>query len=73
MLQELEEGEMGGTCSVHLDDEKHIQILVGRPERKRLFERLGRSWEDNIKMIYLVVFMPSPNKLLNLIINGSRI
>jgi hypothetical protein len=25
-------------------------ILVGRPEGRRLLGRLGRRWEDNIKM-----------------------
>jgi hypothetical protein len=26
------------------------RVLVGKPERKRLLVRLGRRWEDNIKM-----------------------
>jgi hypothetical protein len=26
------------------------KVLVGKPERKRLHGRLGRRWEDNIKV-----------------------
>ena len=26
------------------------RVLVGKPERKRLLGRLGRRWEDNIKI-----------------------
>jgi hypothetical protein len=41
---------MGGSCSAHGEDEKCINILVGKTEGKRVLERLTRRWEDNIKM-----------------------
>jgi hypothetical protein len=41
---------MGGICSTHGDDEKCIQHLVRKPERKRPPERSRHRWEDNIWM-----------------------
>jgi hypothetical protein len=41
---ELEENEMGRTCSSMGDRRGVYRILVGRPEGRR------RRWEDNIKM-----------------------
>jgi hypothetical protein len=37
---------MGKACST----EKNIQILVGKPERKRQLGRPTRRYEDNIKL-----------------------
>jgi hypothetical protein len=35
------------------EDEKHVQIVVGRPRGEELFEKHRRTgpWQDNIKMI----------------------
>jgi hypothetical protein len=41
---------MGGACGMYGGDEKCIQVLVGKPDRKRQFGRLRRRWKDNIKM-----------------------
>jgi hypothetical protein len=40
--------EMVGTRSTHRGNEKS-NILVGKPEEKRLLERPRRRWEYNIK------------------------
>jgi hypothetical protein len=40
---------MGGACA-HGGGEGCVQILVGRPEGRRLLGRPRRRWEDNIKM-----------------------
>jgi hypothetical protein len=37
-------------CSLTIYPDEFVQILVGRPERKRPLGRLWRRWEDNIKM-----------------------
>jgi hypothetical protein len=42
--------EMGRACSTYVGEEKCIQVLVGKPERKRALGRLRYRWEDNIKM-----------------------
>jgi len=39
-----------GACSAYGGEERHIQVLVGKPERKRPLGRPRRRWEDNIKM-----------------------
>jgi hypothetical protein len=36
--------------SMHGTDEKCIQVLVGKPERRRPLRRLRHTLEDNIKM-----------------------
>jgi hypothetical protein len=43
---------MGGACSEHVAwrDEKYAQIMAGKPEEKRPFERRKCRREDNIKM-----------------------
>jgi hypothetical protein len=41
---------MGGACNAYWREERHIQSLVGKSERKRPAGRLRRMWEDNIKM-----------------------
>jgi hypothetical protein len=44
---------MGWTgCAAHMmvDMRNACRILVGKPERKKLFDRSRRSWEDNTKM-----------------------
>jgi hypothetical protein len=41
---------MGGACSAHGTDEEYVQVLVRKPEGKRLQERPRRKWECNIKM-----------------------
>jgi len=40
---------------------KAYRVLVGKPERRRLFGRPRSSWEDNIKMVlkYCGKFMHS--------------
>jgi hypothetical protein len=40
---------MGGECGAHGRGEGCIH-LVGTPEVRRPLGRLGRRWEDNIKM-----------------------
>jgi hypothetical protein len=42
---------MGGACRTLTKDEKYAYtILVGKSEGERSLGRLGRRWEDNIKM-----------------------
>ena len=41
---------MGEVCSAYGGEEKRIQGLMGKPERKRPLGRPRRRWEDNIKM-----------------------
>jgi hypothetical protein len=41
---------MGDTCSTHGSDEKCIQNIVGKLERKLSLWRRRRRQEDNIKM-----------------------
>jgi len=41
---------MGGACSACGEEERCIQVLVWKPEVKRLLGRPRRRWEDNIKM-----------------------
>jgi len=38
---------MGGACSTYGGEEKFIQVLVGKPERKRPLGRPRRRWDDN--------------------------
>jgi hypothetical protein len=40
---------MGDACNTHGTAEKY-KVLVGKPEERRLLERIGHKWEDNIKM-----------------------
>jgi len=50
------EDEMGGTCNMHVGDEKSIQNFRWKTSRKRPHRRRRRKWEGNIKMnIKLVV------------------
>jgi hypothetical protein len=41
---------MRGACSAHGEDEKCVQILVGKPEGKRPLGRPKRRRDDNIEM-----------------------
>ena len=41
---------MGGACSAYGREERRIQGLVGKPERKRPLGRPRLRWEDNIKI-----------------------
>jgi hypothetical protein len=41
---------IGEACSAHGGDDKCVQILVGKPERKRRHRRPRHRWEDDIKM-----------------------
>jgi len=40
--------EIGGACSTY--GRGFYRVLVGIPEGKRLFGRLGHRWGNNIKM-----------------------
>jgi hypothetical protein len=44
----MKEDEKGRACSTHRGDA--YKILVMKPEGRKLLGRLGRRWEDNIKM-----------------------
>jgi len=44
-------GEMGGTCSTHVRDEKCIQYLVVKSEGKRPLGRTGRRWKKILQWI----------------------
>jgi hypothetical protein len=46
----IEENEMGGARSAYGEEEKRIQGLVGKPERKKPLGRPRHRWEDNITM-----------------------
>jgi hypothetical protein len=39
-----------GTCSTHGRNENAYSISVGKPERKRPFDRLRGRWVDKIRM-----------------------
>jgi hypothetical protein len=41
---------MGEARSTYEERRGAYRVLSGKPERKRLFGRLSRRWEDNIKM-----------------------
>jgi hypothetical protein len=41
---------MGGACGTYGREERCMQDLVVKPERKRPFGRYRHVWEDNIKM-----------------------
>ena len=41
---------MGGVCSTHWGEVRHIRVLVGKPEGKRPLGRPRYRWEDNFKM-----------------------
>jgi hypothetical protein len=46
---QIKRNEMGGVCGRYGGQERCLQGLMGRPERKALFERPRRRWEYNIK------------------------
>jgi hypothetical protein len=46
---QVKDGAMIEACSTHDRDGKFLQVLVGKPERKRPLWRSRRRWEDNIK------------------------
>jgi hypothetical protein len=46
----IKEDEMGESCRTNESDDKRIKILVGKLEGKRPLGRLGRRWEDNIRL-----------------------
>jgi hypothetical protein len=41
---------MDEACSTNLNDKKWKQILVGKPEWKKLIERPRLRWKNNTKM-----------------------
>ena len=41
---------MGRACSTCGGEERHIQLLVGKPEGRRRLRRPRHRWEDNINM-----------------------
>jgi len=41
---------MGEACNLYGVEEWCIQVVVGKPEGKRLLGRPRRRWGDNIKM-----------------------
>jgi hypothetical protein len=41
---------MGGACSTHRIDENTYNILVRKPEGKRLLGRFRHKWDNNIRM-----------------------
>jgi hypothetical protein len=41
---------MGGTCSAHGEKRSGYTVLVGKPEAKRQFGKLGCRWKDTIKI-----------------------
>jgi len=47
---QIETNEIGGIFSTYRAEERRIQVLVGKPERKRPLVRPRYRWEDNIKM-----------------------
>ena len=48
----MEKNEMGGACSAYGRQERRIQGLEGKPERKKPLVIPGCRWEDNIKRIF---------------------
>jgi len=46
---------MGGACSAYGGEERRIQVLVGKSERKRPLGGPSRRGENNIKMDILEV------------------
>jgi len=61
LQQSSKEDEMGGACSVHGRDEKHVQILVRKPEWKRPHIKLMHRWKDNIRINLLETGWESVN------------
>ena len=41
---------MGRVCSAYRVGVRCVQLLVGKPERRRPLGRPRRRWQDNIKM-----------------------
>lgn len=48
---------MGGTRRAHEDDEKFIRNFSRKHEGRRVLEIRTRRWEDNIKMVKILVEM----------------
>jgi len=47
MVDQMKEGEMGGTCSMHRKNEKYI--LIAKHVGKRPLRKHRHMWENNIK------------------------
>jgi hypothetical protein len=47
----MEKNEMGGARCMYGVRGGAYCVLVRKPDGKRPLERLGLSWEDNIKMV----------------------
>ena len=47
---QIEKNEMGGACGTYGGEERCIQGLGGRLEKKKPLGRPRHRWEDNIKM-----------------------
>jgi hypothetical protein len=52
---EVEENEVGGTCSTNGEKRNVYRLLVGKPEGKRPLVRTSRRRIDNIKMDLLEI------------------
>jgi hypothetical protein len=50
LADQVNENEVGGACGTHERGEKSVQVLMGKPEGKRLLERERHRWEDEIRM-----------------------
>jgi hypothetical protein len=49
-VDQVKKTEMSRTCSTCGERTVAYRVLVGKPEGRRLLERLRHNWEDNIKM-----------------------
>jgi hypothetical protein len=47
---QVEEDEMGGSCSTYGEKRNACRLLVGNPEGKRLLGRPRLRWVDNIRI-----------------------
>jgi hypothetical protein len=47
---EVKEDEMGRICSMHVRDEKCIEIFDGKSEGKKQLGRHRHGWKDNNRM-----------------------
>ena len=47
---QIQKNEMGGTCSAYGERRSVYRVLVAKREGKRSLGRLGRRWENDIKI-----------------------
>jgi hypothetical protein len=50
LCDQIEKNEMSEACSTYGERRSAYRVLGGKPEGKSPLGRLGRRWEDNIKM-----------------------